>query len=228
MKTHLPRGQSTVEALVGMVALASLFMLVPVVGRYQDLALQAQHAASAAAFDAARGAPDAAAHAVSRTFHDASTRWRDGRGRAMLPTSAHVRAGVTQEVDPDARWQLGGSNGQVRTLRRDWQLDRAMVGAQVQVAPLAGTAVGPVAPAIRRYSVVLGHAGHAPDDLGAQSRVAASPTAWSSHAARSTSAARSAAAALSPLDAAWGRPAPQFDWLSPWTGLVPADALRGQ
>jgi hypothetical protein len=247
------RGQSLVEALAGMVALGGLFVLIPVLGRYQDLGLQTLHAASQVAFAAAREAPTPA-RTAAYPFQDADKRWTDRRGRGMLVLDeSGVGAAVSLSADPAAAWQLGGQQAAVGQLRKEWALDRGIVTARVRTSPSPGTGAsaagggrigggpgeegeaskgaagtiwtGLVAPPIHRRVAILAGAGHAGGDGAAQSRMASSGLAWSVNANQSVGAGRAAAAVLQPLDAGWNRPAPDFDWLASWSGLVPASAV---
>jgi hypothetical protein len=247
-------GQSLVEALVGMVALAGLFILIPVLGRYQDLGLQSMHAASGVAFATARNAPDPAS-AAAHPFQQATRRWTDRRGHAMLTLDeSGIGAAVGLSGSSNEGWQLGGQHSAARALRQEWALDGGLLTARVRVSPAAGTGASPpgparlgvgaglpggdsasgagtlwtglVAPPVHRRLAILPGAGHAGSDAAAQSRMASSGLAWSTNARQSVSAGRAAAAVLQPLDAGWNRPAPDFDWLSAWSGLVPSSALE--
>ncbi|QEI07582.1 hypothetical protein FXN63_18365 [Pigmentiphaga aceris] len=239
------KGQSLTEALIGMVALAGLFVLIPVLGRYQDLSLQSMHAASGVAFATVRGAPDPA-RATAYPFQNANQRWTDRGGRAMLTLDGSgLGASVTVANDASANWQIGGQNAHARQLRQDWGLDAGIVTARVRVAPVAGTGAssgkpgntstssnglgtlwtGGITPPIHRRIAILAGVGHAGSDSAAQTTMASSRLAWSANATQSVQTGRSATSALQPLDAGWQRPAPNFDWLSPWLGLVPANAV---
>jgi len=242
------KGQSLTEALIGMVALAGLFVLIPVLGRYQDLGLQSMHAASNVAFAAVRGAPDPARAAV-HPFQNAAQRWTDRRGRAMLTLDGSgLGASVMVTDDAGAAWQVGGQHGQARQLRQQWGLDGGIVTARVRTSPAAGTGAsaavpdkaatpssgglgtlwsGGITPSIHRRVAILAGVGHAESDAAAQSRMASSRLAWADNASQSVRSGRAAASVLQPLDAGWQRPAPSFDWLSPWSGLVPASAVGG-
>ena len=239
-------GQSLTEALIGMVALAGLFVLIPVLGRYQDLGLQSMHAASNVAFATVRGAPDPARDAA-HPFQNAAQRWTDRRGRTMLTLDGSgLGASVMVTDDAGAAWQVGGQHAQARQLRQQWGLDGGIVTARVRTSPAAGTGAsaavpdkaatpssgglgtlwsGGITPSIHRRVAILAGVGHAESDVAAQSRMASSRLAWADNASQSVRSGRAAASVLQPLDAGWQRPAPSFDWLSPWSGLVPASAV---
>lgn len=254
MKPGLSRqcGQSLTEALIGMVALAGLFVLIPVLGRYQDLGLQTMHAAHGVAFAAARGVPDPT-RAAAHPFQQADKRWTDRRGRAMLALDGSgVGASTTVADNAGAAWQIGGQHAGARQLRQDWSLERGIVTARVRSSPQAGRGASPaggarlgsggeasqagagtlwsggITPPIHRRVAILTGVGHADGDAAAQSKMASSRLAWSGNASQSVSAGRAAASVLQPLEAGWPRPAPDFDWLSAWSGLVPADAVGAQ
>lgn len=228
---------------MGIVALAGLFVLIPVLGRYQDLGLQTMHAASGVAFATVRGVPDPQ-RAAAHPFANAARRWTDRNGRAMLPADGSgLGAVATIADDAAAAWQIGGAHAGARQLRQEWGLDGGIVTARVRTSPVAGTGAaggsdpgagggtggsrwnGAITPPIHRRVAILAGAGHAGSDSAAQSRMAASRLAWSDDATRSVRAGRAAAAVLLPLDAGWQRAAPDFDWLSAWSGLVPAEAV---
>ena len=239
-------GQSLTEALIGMVAMAGLFVLIPVLGRYQDLGLQSMHAASNVAFATVRGAPDPA-RAAAHPFQNAAQRWTDRRGRAMLTLNGSgLGASVMVTDDAGAAWQVGGQHAQARQLRQQWGLDGGMVTARVRTSPAAGTGAsaavpdkaatpssgglgtfwsGGITPSIHRRISILAGVGHAESDAAAQSRMASSRLAWADNASQSVRTGRAAASVLQPLDVGWQRPEPSFDWLSPWSGLVPASAV---
>lgn len=226
------RGQALAEGMVGLVALAVLFWAIPVLGRYQDIALQAAHASRYAAFLAAVGAADEeAVSGMANTAHFSGSgrRWRTVSGDALMPFVPEVSM---QRVPDVMGMQPGAGHAAAAVLRREWQVgDDAMLQATVLARPLDVVSLGPAAPGflgIARSTSILTGAGHAYGNEAVQQRVAQGAAGWATAAARSTSAGREVTARMQDVDKAWARPRPDFDWLGPWQALVPADRLVRQ
>lgn len=226
------RGQALVEGMVGLVALVVLFWAIPVLGRYQDIALQAAHASRYAAFLAAVGAADEeeiSGMASTAYFSGSSRRWRTVSGDALVPLAPEVSMQRTPEA---TGMQPGAGHAAVAALRREWQVgDDAMLQATVLAQPRDVVSLGPAAPdflGIARSTSILTGAGHAYSDEAVQQRVAQGAAGWATAATRSTSAGREVTARMQAVDEAWTRPRPDFDWLGPWQALVPADRLVQQ
>jgi hypothetical protein len=79
---------------------------------------------------------------------------------------------------------------------------------------------------LNRHTAILTDAGHAISDRGVTERLQRAPQTWAASAAQSTRVGKEVTQQLSGIDRPWGRPLPQFDWLTPWETLVPADRLR--
>jgi hypothetical protein len=77
-----------------------------------------------------------------------------------------------------------------------------------------------------RHTSLLVGAAHASDDAHAYRIIGASRTAWTVAAFPSIQAGKRVAATLHRIDSGWGREAPRFDWLSPWSDLAPAERVR--
>ena len=203
-------GQALVEAVVALSALALVYAAVLRVGAWQEAVLQASHASRHAAFLLARQAPEDAV---------AGEGLRAERSRSL----------------PDAA-QPGGRDEDAGALRRDWAVqDAGIVRAAASRRPAAaadlpafpGTGRGSSwQPVFVRHTAILAGAGHAPDDGAVQRRVAGSATAWRNAADRSVRLGRRIRDAVADTDAPWGRPAPEFDWLSAWAGRVPERLLE--
>lgn len=116
----------------------------------------------------------------------------------------------------------------------DQRVDRGMAqradrgfgqGVDRVVDPFGLTAWESMTPRLRRHTAILTDAGHAHSDAGVTARLQASPQTWATSAARSAQHGRDVASQLARIDRPWNRPAPQFDWLTPWEHLVPADRV---
>ncbi len=225
------RGQALLEGMVGLVALVVLFWAIPVLGRYQDIALQAAHASRYAAFLAAIGAADkeeVSGMAATAYFSGSSLRWRTASGDALMPFAPEVSM---QRVPAAASMQPGADHAAVAALRREWQVgDDAMLQATVLAQPhdLVSGHAAPRSLGIRRSTSILTGAGHAYSDEAVQQRVAQGAAGWATAASRSSLAGREVTARMQAVDEAWARPRPAFDWLGPWQALVPTDRLVRQ
>jgi len=199
-------GQALIEALVALSVLLLVYGAVARVGAWQESALRASQASRHAAFLATRGAPLPKDRDIDR---------RQERSR-RLPDPAQ----------PGARDAYAGR------LRGEWSLqDQGIVRLVAAIrspawasVALPGAVPGDVpagSPRFERQTAILADDGHSSDDHAAQRRVGRSATAWGQPARRSTDLGRSLGASMEGVDAAWERPAPDFDWLDPWAGLVP-------
>lgn len=226
------RGQALAEGMVGLAALAVLFWAIPVLGRYQDIALQAAHASRYAAFLAAVGAADeeeVSGMASTTYFSGSGRRWRTVSGDALMPFAPVV----SMRRVPDATgMQPGAGHAAAAVLRREWQVgDDAMLQATVLARPRDVVSLGAAAPGflgIARSTSILTGAGHVYSDEAVQQRVAQGAAGWAAAARRSTAAGREVTARMQDVDEAWARPRPDFDWLGRWQALVPADRLVRQ
>lgn len=224
------RGQALAEGVLGLAVLAVLFWAIPLIGRYQDLALQSAHASRYAAFLLARHPFDASTlrqRVGEAYFARDEIRWRDASGEALLGRQPDVRiqapalAGVARP---------GSGRADSARLLEDWRIgDDALVAAAVRtparnLVAFAGLPGSDLVLA-RRTAILVG-AGHASDDGDAQARVRQGGAGWRQAAEQSVAAGQEVAAALSRIDQGWGRAPAGFEWLDAWQGLVPADRLR--
>lgn len=235
-------GQAALEALVCMLALAVLWAGVAWLGRIQDVALHASHAARYSAFMATRQdtqTPDAGIRAAM--FEGPGNQWSDRHGQALQHS-------VYQDIDvrfvrnsPLAlHHQIGGADTRMTQLRHDWHTaDHGVLSAHVSLIPRNALPIGAdgshllklyqfdgAYPLIHRHISVLTGSGHASDDASAADRVASSELAWSSPTGRSYRLGRRVASVASKVDGGWDRPAPVFDWLQPWADLLPHHHLH--
>lgn len=157
-------GQAALEALISLLVLAVLWACITWLGRIQDLALHASHAARYSAFMATRldsdvtpvlatawtpplasaltatAAPPSASTAIAvRTgvFSGPGNQWSDRRGQPL-------RTSVYQDIDVTflrnnvmtARTQIGGNNSNIMQLRNDWGTeDKGVLSAHVSLIP---------------------------------------------------------------------------------------------
>jgi len=210
------RGQALTEAMVVLGALTGLLWAVYASGTWQDDSLRAGLAARQAAFAYNRLDAD-----VPPDFSVyANDDWADSRIRfaAALPE------GLPNNAQP------GGSHAHAATLRRDWRVAQPVVmAAYVEVATSHRERMAAVlgdVQTLTRHTVVLRGAGHAGADAQAHARIAASDLAWQRPAQATRAVGQALAVRMQPVEQAWLRPAPDFDWLQKWTDLVPPQALR--
>ncbi len=242
------RGQAVVEALFALTMLSLLFVLVPMLGRLQDMGLQASFAARHLSFSLSRETPAIAAlheDVVQRFFEPEGYRFQaHGGGSMLLPARRPVSVDVWTQGNNSmpTGGQIGGNSAEATRLRQELLFpDRGLVFGRVVAAPglrLSRSALaqgGPsmlglnewtsMRPVLHRYLAMLTDAGHAADDLSVQARIGASDHAWRLTANETVRAGRALTSGLRLLDEPWGRALPNFDWLQPWNGLVPEDRV---
>ncbi|WP_353171117.1 hypothetical protein [Paracandidimonas soli] len=234
-------GQALAEGLVAMLALIVMAGAVAWLYRWQDIALQATHASRALAFEHVRN-PQASqmSEAAERVFHGGQ-HWNDRRGKALLPRGS-VRWGISVDdsmagakirssgLPPlaDSAWrELGFEEDVIATASivvvEDGDVMRMAEVSLQKKAPGAGGSVHLQGMRLaRQTSILSGAAGHAESHGQAQQRIAGSLVLWRSEADASMALGRRTETLMRPVDAPWKRPLPDFDWLSPWAGRLPA------
>lgn len=236
-------GQAVVESLVGLAAMAVLFLLLATVHRVQDLGLRASLASRYVAFALTRrdGGPDIRQEMIGHYFDPRADRWVTRHGGAIVDEgggNVQARSSVGAILP---RMQVGAGHPGAASLRNELLFpDKGITTSRVTLAPRLASGQREATPAtdplglrawdslqlqVPRHTAILSGAGHAADDGAVSARIAGSAHAWRSAAARSERAGRQIAAALRGVDAPWGRPEPEFDWLQPWDDVVPADRL---
>jgi len=225
------QGQALIEGVAALLIMLALWSAIPWLARLQDIALQASHASRYAAFSFTRSA-DALAGGFLRQhyFKGASHRWSDQRGGLLLgdPTD-NVSLTIMRDSTLPAYAQPGGAGADAQQLRRGWEVEDAGV-ASMHVAATPRFPDRTPLVVIQRHTAILAGAGHAAGDTDTQRRVAGSDLGWGNAAQVSVAAGRHIERRMRPVDEAWGRPDPDFDWLEPWSGNVPAQHrvnLRG-
>ncbi len=219
-------GQALVEALVAMGVLVLLWISMAWLMKYQDMALQASHASRYAAFALTREPPALPLQEARDHFFMGQThQWADQRGEQVLDSvRSDVKLDVARLSPLSGLAQAGAHAAHADGLRKQWHVaDQGLVQAQVSVDPENG-----LYPALSRQTTILVHAGHAQGDLHTQQRVADSTIAWRGAADTSIALSQRVAGAMQAVDLAWGREAVNLDWLTPWSGMVPARHTMGE
>jgi len=217
------QGQALAEGLLVLLVAGLLWFAIVQIAQLQDMAMQAQTASRVAAFAAAHDTLQTDLRAVRQThFAGGAHRWRDAVGKPMLPDpDAQLDLRLRRLAPLPDQAQAGASHADAVQIRREWRLqDAGLVRADVGV-PVRVPFQDEASMTIRRHTAILRDAGHSTDDASAQRRVGESARAWGDAVHPSQVAGRRTQSLAQALDAAWGRPAPSYDWLMPWTGAVP-------
>lgn len=224
-------GQAAVEAVLALGAVALIWLLGTLVGHLQDLALQTEFAGRHMAFVAAQESPPVERARAPAYFFSAHARqWRNHDGAPLLGSGGEgqwMRAAFSRK-DLSESAQVGGAS--LTILRTELLHDYpGIVSGEVSTEPRLSTAARnfslPGRGVLSSRFAILAGAGHADSDPDAQARIDASPHAWGRAAQATARAGKRVESATGRVDAAWNRPLPQYDWLSAWSGLVPADRL---
>lgn len=238
------QGQALAEGLFAMMALAVLWVGLHWLAHYQDAALSAQHASRHVAFTATRDQPEPGWQALGAPFFTGPAhRWTDRRGQAVIEADRSVQLSTRRLQPLSIHAQPGRATSNAHTLRRDWALeDPGILQATVMLDPGAGAVLPqghestllklavfdlPYPPLVRHTHILTG-AGHAISDSAAQDRVGDSSLAWSAAYAASRSSGRAIQQRAAGVDAAWGRPDLDFNWLQRWSGRVPGHLIVAQ
>lgn len=233
-------GQSLLEGMLALMLLASVWIAVGWLGRLQDIALATQHASSRLAFAATRhehnGMPD---RIREQFFQGPAQQWADRSGRPLLAATAEkVPISLDRSAFLPASAQPGGAGLVAAQLRQDWGMhDSGVLNARVTSQPSPTThLVGKAGvldlhifdlayPRLSRHTAILVGAGHAANDASVQHTLPNSGLAWANAVEQSQAAGRKVADIMNAVDAGWHRPEPNFDWLTPWTALIPQHHL---
>ena len=203
--------------------------------------------------DAPPAGNDLAQDVRDRFFTGSRHRWQTRQGESMLgdatsgDAAASVRVGVSERAG-HAGMQVGQQDMQAASLRQEvLRRDRGITVATVRVMPALGrsrgqdvsglglepgTGPGPgltawesMAVRLNRHTAILTDAGHAASDRDVTKRLERAPLTWAASAGQSMRVGREVTQQLARVDRPWGRPLPQFDWLTPWETLVPSDRI---
>lgn len=203
--------------------------------------------------DAAPAGNPLAQDVRDRFFTGPRHRWQTRQGDAMLGDATVSDATLVEAASVDAAsavrvrvserpghagMQVGQQDSQAGTLRQEvLRRDRGIAVASVEVRPALGRSRGRDAPGqgltawesmsvrLNRHTAILTDGGHAASDRDVTQRLQRAPMTWAASAGQSTRVGREVTQQLSRIDRPWGRPMPQFDWLTPWEALVPADRV---
>lgn len=236
-------GQSVVEALVLFLALIVLFMAIPWLGRISDIGLQQANASRYAAFQLTRHEEGIDESDLKhRFFLSKDHQWKDRANNDVVKSdSIHIR------MDRDKKltdyMQPGGSGSNREVLRREWGIEdkgiaTIAINTRPQYTQVDDRTNEPMSAGlsffdqqilnIRRHTSILTGSAHSPTDLAAHKRSAASALAWREAAEASYDSGKKVADIAGPVDAAWNRPSPVFDWLEPWEGQLPRHHLEAK
>lgn len=234
-------GQAVVELLLVTSALAVLWVAIPWLAHLQDMALSATHASRHAAFLASRGElTQPGMSTVEAFFSGGAHRWVDRRGESVLEAGHHVSLELQKSSPLSALGQPGDMHANASILRREWSLeDEGLITARVSLTfggatrwardgPREGLGLGVYDapyPSLSRGTAILRGGGHAVSDSDTQTRVGQSALAWAGAQAGSMGHGRTVQLRTAGVDAGWGRAEPDFDWLSRWSGHVPAPLI---
>ena len=234
-------GQSIVESLVLLLVLIVFFSAIPWFGRISDIALQQMNASRYAAFQLTRheeGIDEA--DLKHRFFLSKEHQWRDrAHNKIIQHDRIHVQLDRSKKLA--AAMQPGADEIHATRLRQEWQVEDKGVAAvhvttrphYTQVDDRSHVAMSPGLSFfdqqllnIQRHTAILTGAAHSATDMNAHRRTAESNLAWGEASQASYESGRKVAEIAAPIDAAWKRPAPVFDWLSPWAGALPGHHLE--
>lgn len=228
MSAHAQSGQAVVEGLVVLGVLSSLWLGVAWIGRLQDVALQAGHTSRYQAFALGHQA-QVFERLNAEVLHGQSGYTR--QGGAFLNAEATRSTAVQDEREPTI--QIGGGSPVAAAARQDLQLGDSRVWVvsahrQTAGADQSGTDLQNFDRhrlGIHRHTAIMRGSGAAVSDGAAQERLAQADSVWAHQARHSGELGERVSARMRAVDAAWGRADFAPDWLTPWTGWVPAQHL---
>ena len=227
MYRHTQSGQAVVECLVVLGVLASLWIGAVWLGRLQDAALQASHASRHRAFALAHQGADGAMYQTAGVMVP-------GQGGSNRRGETFLDAGAARvSWSPTGRLPLvqpGDPIPAAAAVRTDLELG----DPRVWVAGVHFETRGEAEPGLSlavfdrlrlgldRHTAIMHGSGAADGDPATQERIAQAHSVWGRYADASLAHGRRVADRMRPVDAAWGRAMPSFEWLLPWVGQVPA------
>lgn len=234
-------GQSVVEALVLFLVLIMMFMAIPWLGRLSDIGLQQANASRFAAFQLTRHDEGIDENDLKqRYFLSKDHQWKD-RANSDLLTSDSIYVSLDRDKKLDEHMQPGGKGSNQQTLRREWEIeDKGIATVAIHTKPqytqVDDKTHGAMSAGlsfldqqvlnIHRHTSILTGAAHSASDLSAHRRSASSDLAWREAADASYESGKKVAEIAVPIDEAWNRPNPVFDWLTPWEGQLPRHHLE--
>lgn len=234
-------GQAVVESLVLLLVLIAMFMAIPWLGRLSDIGLQQANASRFAAFQLTRHEAGIDENDLKqRYFLSKDHQWRDRANNDVI-TSENIYLSLDRDRKLDEHMQPGGKGTYQQTLRREWGIEdkgiaTIAVNTKPQYTQVDDSADRPMAAGlsffdnqvlnIQRHTSILTGTAYSPSDLSAHQRSASSDLAWREAAEQSYESGKKVAEIAAPIDAAWERPMPVFDWLTPWQGHLPGHHLE--
>lgn len=236
------RGQAVVESLVLLLVLMAMFMAIPWLGRLSDIGLQQTNASRFAAFQLTRHEAGIDENDLKhRYFLNRDHQWKDRANNDVI-TSENIYISLSRERKLDEYMQPGSKGSHQQTLRREWDIeDKGIATIAVHTKPqytqVDDTSNTPISAGlsffdsqvlnIQRHTSILTGTAYSPSDLSAHQRSGTSDLAWREVAEQSYESGKKVAEIAVPIDAAWDRPIPVFDWLTPWQGHLPNHHLEG-
>ncbi|MGE4337172.1 MAG: hypothetical protein AB7E55_14510 [Pigmentiphaga sp.] len=220
-------GQSLLEGLAALSVLVLLFWAITWLGRGFLVADRLTHASRHAAFLAAQGEDAAGRDAWLEQFwlEAPAWWWRQRRhGVNGLPPAgqwAEWRWPLTPLAQP------GAADFEAVRLRPQWQLEDEGLLVLEAATTIPGWAAPGAAPGLirlRRHTALATGAGYSRDDAHSTQRLEEGEAAWGAAAARSRELGRAVTERLEPVDRAWSRPSPRWDWVASWQARRPAVA----
>ena len=236
-------GQSVVEALVLMLVLIVMFTAIPWLGRVSDIGLQQANASRYAAFQLARHGEGVDERELKhRFFLGQQHQWKDRVNEDMIKNdSIHIT--IDREKQLSEQSQPGGDGHHQSILRREWQIgDQGIASIHINTRPqytkTGASSEESMSPGlsffdqhvlnIQRHISILTGAAHSSTDLSSHQRAGQSSLAWKEAAEASYESSAKVTDVAAPVDAAWDRPQPVFDWLTPWAGQLPAHHIEAE
>lgn len=220
--TNMQRGQAIVEALVVVIALASVLIAIRWLGDLQDIGLQLADASRDQAFKYAyQDNPD------YKNYGLTAKPWLMRDGSALVQ---NIYAG---KQDRGFGSSLALYQNKILPVFAELNFGDDYITVH---SLTASTGINPDPDGLsdfdRRYlqlnqhTAILAGTGAAIADSYVQDNLASSKYLWRTNADLSITAGQAATARLEKIDSAWGRSLPRWDWISPWTSWVPAKHLR--
>ncbi|MCK9511634.1 MAG: hypothetical protein M0R28_10445 [Pigmentiphaga sp.] len=220
-------GQALLEGLAALSVLVLLFWAVTWLGRGFLAIDRLAHASRHAAFLTAQG-EDAAERQMwlEEFWLETPARWWRQRRHGVegLPPAGHW-AERRQALASSA--QPGGAHPEAMRLRPQWQLEDEGLLIMEAAAAIPGWVSRGATPGsigLRRHTALASGAGYSHDDAHSTRRLEGGEAAWGAAAARSRDVGRAVAERLEPVDRAWSRPSPRWDWVASWQARRPAGA----
>ena len=234
-------GQAVVESLVLLLVLIIMFMAIPWFGRLSDIALQQANASRFAAFQLTRHEAGVDENDLKQRYFLAKDhQWKDRANNDVI-TSENIYISLDRNRKLNDHMQPGGKGSHQQTLRSEWGIEdkgiaTITVNTKPQYTQMDDSANHPMTTGlsffdnqvlnIQRHTSILTGTAYSSSDLSAHQRSASSDLAWREAAEQSYESGKQVAEIAASIDAAWDRPLPIFDWITPWYGHLPSHHLE--